>query len=365
MQKIPPNTFLNTRLLVRLGILLLPISNVANCRNLRYNVEKCILEGFYMSTKKMCIANFNTVFEKNDSEMPMLEYFDSIIMPALLSNYIKKNGDTKLFFDEIEVIEDKDGEYILTGIVVKDTMLEVKYNYDYQEGRLVDRNGRYQSSPYSLFIIYLKNHRMVLVRDQKGSPSLNNFRTLIKAAIDTYIRKTNQKLQKEDKELLPIPLVNVVGISSGSDIASALKSVEKVTKLTLKFYPLNGDGDTDLSEVLEGILKKRHDLRSSTGNLNYNSPENKDEICNFVGKLNGTMEPVLHVRYPGSSVPSKITMDSIIENTEIPVADDDTKKNIRYIIEASKKNSKISYASKANTEIYEENCKKIVPFIKK
>ncbi len=105
-----------------------------------------------MSTKKMCIANFNTVFEKNDSEMPMLEYFDSIIMPALLSNYIKKNGDTKLFFDEIEVIEDKDGEYILTGIVVKDTMLEVKYNYDYQEGRLVDRNGRYQSSPYSLFI---------------------------------------------------------------------------------------------------------------------------------------------------------------------------------------------------------------------
>lgn len=34
-----------------------------------------------MSKKKMCIANFNTVFEKNDSEMPMLEYFDTIIMP--------------------------------------------------------------------------------------------------------------------------------------------------------------------------------------------------------------------------------------------------------------------------------------------
>lgn len=130
-------------------------------------------------------------------------------------------------------------------------------------------------------------------------------------------------------------------------------------------YPINGDGDTDLLEVLDGILKKRHDLRSSTGNLNYNSPENKDEVCNFIGKLNGTMEPVLHVRYPGSSVPSKITMDSIIENTEIPVADDDTKNNIMYIIEVGKKNNKISYASKKNTEIYEENCKKIVPFIKK
>ena len=70
-----------------------------------------------MSKKKMCIANFNTVFEKNDSEMPMLEYFDTIIMPALLSGHMKKYGDTKLFFDEISVIEDKDGEYILTGII--------------------------------------------------------------------------------------------------------------------------------------------------------------------------------------------------------------------------------------------------------
>ncbi len=105
-------------------------------------------------------------------------------------------------------------------------------------------------------------------------------------------------------------------------------------------------------------------MKSPTGNINYNSPENKDEVCDFVGKLNGTMEPVLFVRYPGSKVTSKIAMDSIIENTEIPVIDDDTKNNIRYIVEEGKKNSKISYASKKNSEIYEKNNKKIVPFIK-
>ncbi len=47
------------------------------------------------------------------------------------------------------------------------------------------------------------------------------------------------------------------------------------------------------------------------------------------------------------------------------VGQDKIKSNLKVFIEASKKNSKISYASKANTEIYEENCKKIVPFIKK
>lgn len=279
-----------------------------------------------MPKKKMSIANFNTVFEKNDKEMPMLECFDTIIMPALTNDYIKKYNNAKMFFDEINVIEDEDGEYILTGILVKDTILEVKHNYDYQESKLIDKIGEYPSAPYSLFIIYLKNHRMILIRDQKGSPSLSNFRTMIKAVIDDYVRKVNRKLEQEGKELLPIPLVNVVGISSGSDINNILGGVEKVTKLMLRFYPLNGDGDMDFSEVFKGILKTRHDLGCSTGNIIYNSPGKINEVGELIEKVDGTMEPIVWVRYPGSKVDSKITMDTVIENTEISVADDDTKK---------------------------------------
>lgn len=317
-----------------------------------------------MPKKKMCIANFNTVFETNDKEMPMLEYFDTIIMPALTSGYIKNYNNTKLFFDEINVVKDAEGEYILSGIIVKDTVLEVKKNYDYQEGRLIDKREKYPSAPYSLFIIYLKNHRMILVRDQKGSPSLNNFRTLVKSVIDSYVRKTNHRLEKENKELLPIPLVNVVGISSGYDIENTLTDVAKVSKLVLRFYPLNGDGDMDFSEVFEGILNTRRNLESSTGNIIFNSPQSISKVSELVEQIDGTMEPTLWVKYPGSPVESKITMDSIIENTEIPVSDDDTKKNLNYIIEQGKKNKKISYTSMENKAIYEKNQERIFPFIK-
>ncbi len=318
-----------------------------------------------MQKKKMCIANFNTGFEKNDKEMPMLECFDSIIMPAFTNGYIKKYDNTKLFFDEINVIEDEDGEYILTGILVKDTILEVKHNYDYQESKLINKIGKYPSAPYSLFIIYLKNHRMILIRDQKGSPSLNNFRTLAKAVVDGYVRKVNYRLEQEGKELLPIPLVNVVGISSGADINSILGGVEKVSKLMLRFYPLNGDGDIDFSEVFQGILETRRNLGCSTGNIIYNSPRKINEVGELIEKVDGTMEPVVWVRYPGSSVDSKVTMDSVIENTEISVADEDTKKNLRYVIAEGKKNNKISYASRENNAIYERNKEKIVPFVKR
>lgn len=317
-----------------------------------------------MPKKKMCIANFNTVFETSNKELPMLDYFDTIIIPALTCGYIKKSNDAKFFFDEIKVIEDKDGEYVLTGILIKDTLLEVRHNYDFQEGRLLDKNGKYQSSPYSLFIIYLKNHRMILVRDQKGSPSLSNFRTTIKSAIDVYVRKTNRLLEQENKELLPIPLVNVVGISTGNDINNVLNNVDRVSKLMLRFYPLNGDGDVKMAEVFEGILKTRRDIKCSTGSISYNSPQRTDKVGDLINNVDGTMEPIVWVRYPGSSVDSKITMDSIIENTEISVAHDDTKMSISQIMAEGKKNKKISDTSEENSVIYRRNKEKIIPFLK-
>ena len=318
-----------------------------------------------MPKKKMCIANFNIVFELNDKEFPMLDYFDTIIIPAITGGNIKKSNDTKFFFDEIKVVEDEDGEYILTGILIKDTVLEVKHEYDFEEGKLIDKKGKYQSSPYSLFIIYLKNHRMILVRDQKGSPSLSNFRTVIKSTIDDYVRKTNHLLEKANKELLPIPLVNVVGISSGNDIGGILKDVDKVSRLMLRFYPLNGDGDVGMAGIFDGILETRRDIKCSTGNINFNSPQNIDKVGELINNVDGTMEPVVWVRYSGSSTDSKITMDSIIENTEISVADDDTKTNISYIIAEGKNNKKISSTSDQNDIIYKRNKDKIIPFLKK
>lgn len=283
-----------------------------------------------MAKKKMCIANFNTVFEDNDKEYPMLDYFDTIIMPALMSGHVRKANDTKMFFDEVKVLMDEEGEYILTGIIVKDTILEVKHNYNYTEGKLIDKNDKYQSSPYSLFIIYLKNHRMIYVRDQKGSPTLSNFRTTIKDVIGNYVRKINRELEQKGNELLPIPLINVVGISSGNNINDTLQNVEKVTKLVLRFYPLNGDGDIEMAGVFAGILKMRKSINASGGNLSYTSPQKINEVGELINRADGTLEPTVWAKYPGSSVESKITMDAIVENTEISIVNDNTKVSAKY-----------------------------------
>ena len=81
--------------------------------------------------KSSMVANFNLVFYgENGSEEPLLNYFDAIFMPALTAKYIKKAGDAEFFFTEINLEEARDGEYVLTGLIVKRTVLEVKSDVD-------------------------------------------------------------------------------------------------------------------------------------------------------------------------------------------------------------------------------------------
>ena len=77
--------------------------------------------------------------------------------------------------------------------------------------------------------------------NQKGSPTLANFRTTVKYVLSEYVKNQNSQLDNEKK--LEYALINVVGIPSARSMDELLDKVEKVTSLTLRFYPLNGDMD--------------------------------------------------------------------------------------------------------------------------
>lgn len=80
--------------------------------------------------KNVSVMNFNLVYFEKDMEKPLLEYFDKIVMPALTEKVMKNNGDAKYFFMDVKVIQDNEGEYVLTGLLVKKTVLEIKSDID-------------------------------------------------------------------------------------------------------------------------------------------------------------------------------------------------------------------------------------------
>lgn len=253
----------------------------------------------------------------------------------------------------------------MTGLIVKSTVLEVKSMFD-ENGNLVERNDVYPTAPFSTFIIYLKNHRMILVENQKGSPSLDSFRSTVKYVLDTYVARENHARMEQEKEQLPIPLVSVVGIPPKGGMIAALKQVEKISTLTLKFYPLNGDGDIDLSEIMSGISKElRRKIGSDRGSVTYRSPKNINGVIEVVEAAEGTVEPIVVAKYPGRKGESTIKYNEISDRRKMRVPDGERNAELSSMINQGKEIDSINYTSEENNKIYLRNQGKIIKFVRK
>lgn len=311
--------------------------------------------------KRAFIANFNLVFYGKDEE-PLLSHFDTVLMPALTSGVKRVAGDSKYFLLEVDVQQAEDGEYVLKGLIIKQTVLEVKSDLD-ENGKLIEKDERYPTAPFSMFVIYLKNHRMMYVQNQKGSPSLDNFKATIKYLLNTYVNKRNQESNAE----LPIPILNVVGIPMRRKLKEALEEVEKINKLCLRFYPLNGDIDYGglFGEISRDI---RRPADSKRADLILRSPKNINGVIDIVEKSGGTVKPIFEVTYKdkknGKKRAGKIRNEEISESMDIEIEDKSLEDEIGNIIEEGKKHASITYLSEDNQGIYEKNKHKVIPFMK-
>lgn len=315
--------------------------------------------------KNVSVANFNTVFLlDNDVEAPLLEYFDTIVMPALQSGIQRTVNDDKYIIMNTEVEETEDKEYVLRGYIVKKTVLERLSDLD-SDGNLIEMDDRYSAAPFSLFIIYLKNHRMIYVENQKGSPKLSSFRSTIKYIIDSYVREQNRLHEEEGEPLLPIPLVNVVGIPSKNNLTNELREVEKINQLTLRFFPLNGDGDIDLSGSLGYLSSEvRKRLGSKTGEISFNSPDNKQGVIDMLTEAEGTIEPIIKVTCE-NNVRRTIRNDKMSESMKLNISGNNLREEIQNSIVEGSRIDSVQYTSQENADIYSRNVRKIIPFLER
>ena len=292
------------------------------------------------------VANFNVTFGKNDE--PMLDYFNSIIYPAFTSN-IKREYKLSL------------GSEITDKYYFFDVTL-LKY---YEDEKLIQRDEKYPTAPYSVFYIYLRNHRMVLIKNQKGSPDIKSFGVTARYILNQYIRETNKQIKeskKEDVKLLPFCQVNVIGIPMREDLEEALKKVHKMTKLRLRMYPLNGD--LDLNEVVDWIANDLRELvDSKTGSISLNSPNSKSGVVNLIDASQGVFEATIDVQYEDKST-EKISNNNFSGKTTWALTEDEINDGDIVVPKIVDLES-IKLVSPSNNQIYERNVKQIEANLKK
>lgn len=306
-----------------------------------------------MIKKNAQVANFNIVF--GDQEFPMLDYFDTIVFPALTSGIAKVSNDNKYLFMNIGISKNKSGVYTLTGILVKKTIVEIKSDLT-EEGQLIEKDEKYSTAPYSSFAINLRNHRMLFIPNQKGSPSIATFKSTLQYVIETYI--ITQNMGRDEEKRLPTALVKVVGIPSAKTMDELLDNVEKINSLTLRFYPLNGD--IDYTEAF-GFLttEMRKDLGCKNGEIVFKSPKRIDGVKKLLEKAAGTIDPIIKVI---TKTGSKATLksDELSEKYELTFNDEaDIGQDGTQLVERMSNIESLTFTNENHNEIYNRNIDKI------
>nr|DAM58878.1 MAG TPA: protein of unknown function (DUF4747) [Caudoviricetes sp.] len=277
-----------------------------------------------MVTKQMAIADLNLVFGKDED--PMIKWVDDIVLPALQSGISREaQGNTKYFFWNVELREVRENEYAICGLLIKHTVLDVNDQFHEGEG-LEHLDLHIPSSPYSAFMIYLKNHKMALVKNGKGSPNLRNFSAAFRNIIVSYTREQNEIRRKQEKPLLPFGILNIAGIKTDDSIRNALQGVEKVKEFKVRFFPLNSQWD-DGSLVGAIDERWRKVLKSNTSNLVFNTPQSLEGVITVAEQMEGLADVELTVEYPNDGLlegknTTKIKNGKLAEKTNIDLSGD-------------------------------------------
>ena len=296
------------------------------------------LEWTFMDSKKMYLANFNVTF--GDKEEPLLSWLDEFVLPAMNSG-IKRKVSEKLsyMFQNVEIVKYND-EYVLEGILIKDTILDI-YNQLDEEAELIDTEQHPKSAPYSAFIVYLKNHRMVLVKRQSGSPDLRSFSATLIDVIKEYRRKENKIRRTHKESLLPYMVCGIKGIKNEKDIQTALKDVKRIKKLTLKVLPQNNEIG-GLYGIIDGLQEElRKKSQSKALSVVVTSPNSKKGVEEIIKSTENLVEVSMDVEYYSDGIDSdgkerkrtgKIKDSDISQTMDIQITDD-LKENISDIYE--------------------------------
>lgn len=250
--------------------------------------------------KKMYLANFNLTFGQKDE--PLLNWIDEFVIPALNDGLKRElSNRNQIMFEDVRIEEMEQDNLVLTGIIIKDKIIDIYNQYSDEDG-LIDIEQHHKSAPYSVFLIFLKNHRMVLVKRQSESPDLRLFTSTLMDILKDYRKKENQIRRENGKELLPFAINGIKPIKTEKDITTALQSVKKIKRLTMQLLPRNNElgGWDGLIDGLDDEIRKTSN--SKTVKVVVNSPQSKAGVERIIKATNGLMKTDLEVEYYSDSI---------------------------------------------------------------
>jgi hypothetical protein len=220
---------------------------------------------------------------KFGEQFNLLDMLSEVVSPAFFDSSLKRQyGDTSYLFYKPEFLQ-LQSEPVIAGRLVKDTVLEREQLL--VDGELQDATGTLPSSPSSLFVLLLGCHRLLFVRQHRGAPSMDAFRTTLARFLKKCHRDfllagskipdsiTGKKpTLKELVEKYPYPTVELTPLGSHESIHSFLKKFKTIETVTA--HLLNTNSEIDNDGLFNAVRASQSRIKSRRTSLHY---ENKKQ----------------------------------------------------------------------------------------
>lgn len=236
-----------------------------------------------MAKKQLEFANFVCRFGQKSVLVDQLE---RVVLPAFSIDREKSSAKTRLFLHDVVVTEHSKNEHVIGGRIVKDTILESEKLYDKQTRKLEDSTNSLRSSPSSFFALVVETHRLIFVKEHRGSPTLRTFenlmrRFLLEAYIEAYGKSPSRKSTAEPEPDRPSPpTLEIVPMMSESSLGAFLDRFDIIQSLSVRVAETNNELDN--SDLLDNVRESHRRMQSTKTELSYKSTSeglNKTEVA--------------------------------------------------------------------------------------
>ena len=215
-------------------------------------------------------------------EQVLLDRYAELVEPAFLGNHERGWGDTRFVLNKVQYLNagtKAKPSPALAGRFVKDTVLHQEQKL--VGGKLLPADGELPSAPSSLFVLILASHRLLFVREHRGSPDAKQFA----ATIDRFIRIERTKLieklhlasrateERRSKAALhrdiPLPEVTATPVVLQSDIEAFVKKFARIRKVAIEIAPTNDEPDNE--EFFQALRANGSAINAKKSRVEYSA----------------------------------------------------------------------------------------------
>lgn len=221
------------------------------------------------------LANFVCKFNKYN----LMDLYDQVVKPAFLNEDIWKVKKGKFFFSDVQIVElsnEDERTLAITGRFIRDTVLRRKQRYDRKTKTLIQDEQTLQSSPSSIFVLILNNHRLIYLKETPHAPTVEMFRetcyTFLSRRTRDYAKQLGDDQRKKFITEYGLPDLRITPFTSEESLTKFIQefSVLNTVKITLK--PRNND-DIDNADLIDSLHDISESLGSSSTQLIYHNKE--------------------------------------------------------------------------------------------